>query len=251
MEQNNNEELEIDLKELFFVLLGKIWAIIGALVVGAVAGVLVTTLCITPMYESTSSLYILSKTSTLTSLTDLQLGTQLTKDYMVIAKSRTVIEQVISDLELDMTYEEFLGTVSVTNEDNTRVLSLTVQNPDPYMAKTIVDKYAEITAAKTAEIMATEIPNVVDVGVVADNPVSPSITKNGIIGGLVCMLLVMAIIVVTYLMNDSIKSADDAERYLGLTNLGVIPVYQEGKRTESRKSKSSGKHGKASGKKSA
>ena len=146
---------EIDLKELFLVLWSKIWILIGAAVAGAVIAALYTILCVTPMYESTSSLYILSKTTTLTSLTDLQMGTQLTQDYMVLAKSRNVVESVIQELELDMTYEQFLDTVTITNDSNTRILTLSVRNADPYMAKTIVDKYAEVTAKKTADVMAT------------------------------------------------------------------------------------------------
>ena len=101
--QSQNTE-EIDLKELFLVLWSKIWILIGAAVAGAGIAALYTILCVTPMYESTSSLYILSKTTTLTSLTDLQMGTQLTQDYMVLAKSRNVVESVIQELELDMTY---------------------------------------------------------------------------------------------------------------------------------------------------
>ncbi|MBR6222023.1 MAG: polysaccharide export protein [Lachnospiraceae bacterium] len=243
MENQFDEEIEIDLRELFFVLLGKIWIIIGTSIAGVVAAVLFTTLCITPMYQSTASLYILSKSTSLTSLADIQLGTQLTQDYMVIAKSRKVIEQVIKDCELDMTYEQFLGTVSVTNESNTRVLSLTVKNPDPYMAKMIVDKYSQVTAEQTAKIMDTDVPNEVDVGVVADHPVSPSVKKNALIGGMLMFVFVCGIIVVLYLLDDSVKTGDDAEKYLGLTNLGSIPVYESSMKKTGKSKKKSDKSG--------
>ena len=239
--QSQNTE-EIDLKELFLVLWSKIWILIGAAVAGAVIAALYTILCVTPMYESTSSLYILSKTTTLTSLTDLQMGTQLTQDYMVLAKSRNVVESVIQELELDMTYEQFLDTVTITNDSNTRILTMSVRNADPYMAKTIVDKNAEVTAKKTADVMATEVPNVVDTGVVAENPVSPNTKKNIVLGGLIVFVLAAGVIIVRYLLDDSIKTADDAEKYLGLTNLGSIPVYQNEKKTKGKKAKKSSKH---------
>lgn len=247
MQTQNTEE--IDLKELFLVLWSKIWILIAAAVGGAVIAALYTILCVTPMYESTSSLYILSKTTTLTSLTDLQLGSQLTQDYMVLAKSRNVVEDVIKELELDMTYEQFLDTVTITNESNTRILNLSVKNSDPYMAKTIVDKYAEVTARKTADVMATEVPNVVDKGVVAEHPVSPNTKKNIVLGGLIFFVVAAAVIVVRYLLDDSIKTADDAEKYLGLTNLGSIPVYTGDKK--GKKSKKSKKSSKSAMKKSA
>lgn len=237
----SQETEEIDLKELFFELLSKGWILITSIIAGAVIAALYTFVCVTPMYESTSSLYILSKTTTLTSLTDLQMGTQLTQDYMVLAKSRNVVEDVIQELELDMTYEEFLETVTINNESNTRILTLSVRNADPYMAKTIVDKYAEITAKKTADVMATEIPNIVDSGVVAENPVTPNTQKNIVLGALLAFVLAAGIIIVRYLLDDSIKTADDAEKYLGLTNLGSIPVYQGEKKNK--KSKKSGRSG--------
>lgn len=248
--QTENTE-EIDLKELFLVLWSKIWILIAAAVGGAVIAALYTILCVTPMYESTSSLYILSKTTTLTSLTDLQLGSQLTQDYMVLAKSRNVVEDVIKELDLDMTYEEFLNTVSITNESNTRILNLSVKNADPYMAKTIVDKYAEVTAKKTADVMATEVPNVVDSGVVASHPVSPNTKKNVALGGVIFFVVAAGVIIVRYLLDDSIKTADDAEKYLGLTNLGSIPVYSGEKKGKGKKGKKAKKTSKSAMKKSA
>ena len=238
MEQRyEQDEIEIDLKELLFALLSKIWVIIGTTIVGGVIAVLITTLCITPMYESTASLYIISKSTTLTSLTDIQLGSQLTQDYMVIAKSRKVIDQVIEKLELDETYEQFLTRVSLYNESNTRVLSLTVQDADPYMAKTIVDTYAEVTATETASIMDTDIPHSIDLGVVAKDPVSPSLMKNTLIGALLGFVLAAGIVTVMYLLNDAIQTPEDAEKYLGLTNLGSIPVYESSAKSGKKKGK--------------
>lgn len=244
MEQRyEQDEVEIDLREIFFALLSKIWILIGTTVAGAVAAVLITILCITPMYSSTASLYIISKSTTLTSLTDIQLGSQLTQDYMVIARSRKVISQVIEELELNETYEQFLGRVSIYNENNTRVLSLTIQDADPYMAKTIVDKYADVTARETAEIMETSLPHDIDKGVVADSPVSPSLKRNILIGAFLGFLLSAGIIIIMHLLNDAVQGAEDAEKYLGLTNLGSIPVYESahkgGKRSLKRRDRSS------------
>ncbi len=226
MEQKYDDEIEIDLKELFFVMISKIWVILGTTIVGAMIAILVTTMCITPMYESTSSLYIISKTTTLTSLTDLQMGTQLTQDYMVIAKSRKVIEQVIDELKMSETYEQFLDKVSLYNESNTRVLSIAVKNADPNRAKMIVDKYAEVIATETATIMDTDVPHIIDVGVVASTPISPNMFKNIVIGSLIGFLLSAGLIVLLFLLNDAVQTPEDAEKYLGLTNLGSVPLYE-------------------------
>ena len=110
MEQQNlqnNDEIEIDVLELFHVLLDKIWVIILAGAVAALAVVAATILFITPQYQSTTKMYVLSKqdSNTLTSQ-DMQTSLSLTKDYAELIKSRTVTEGVITQLNLDMTHEQ-------------------------------------------------------------------------------------------------------------------------------------------------
>ena len=86
-----DDEIEIDLREIFYALRSKIWVIILAFMIGGIAAVLYSEVILTPMYSSTTMVYILSKETTLTSLADLQIGSQLTKDY------RVVLEVVLND----------------------------------------------------------------------------------------------------------------------------------------------------------
>ena len=118
MEQNNvqnNDEVEIDLLEVFYVLLDKIWAIILSGVLAALVVVAATLLFVTPQYESTTKMYVLSKqdSNTLTSQ-DMQTSLSLTKDYAELIKSRTVTEGVITQLNLDMTHEELLKKMTLS-----------------------------------------------------------------------------------------------------------------------------------------
>lgn len=234
-QQIQNDELEIDLQELFFVLLERIWAIILTTLVGAVIAAVLTTTVMTPMYSSSTMMYVKSQGLSSISMSDLQVGSALTADYMVLATSRPVVNKVISNLELDMEYEEFVARVSTANESNTRILTLTVENEDPYMAKTIVDELTKVMVSRTAEIMGTAEPKIVEEGSVNETPVSPSPIKNVVIGGLLGMLLAGAIIVIQYLMNDSIKTPEDVEKYLGLNTLGTIPMKEGMTKKEEKK----------------
>ena len=121
---NENEEVEIDLVEIFHALLNKIWLIIllAALGIGVMVGY--TMLFVKPTYSSTSSIYILSKSTSITSLADIQLGTQITKDYQVIITSRPVIEEVITNLGLNKSFEGLKSQISINNPDNTRFLEI-------------------------------------------------------------------------------------------------------------------------------
>lgn len=236
METNQNDEIEIDLRDLFFALLSKVWAIILTTIVGAVIAFLYTTIAVTPMYSSTSTMYIMSTSSDLStlSLTDLQVGSALTNDYMVLVTSRPVINKVINDLELDMTYEELVANVTTNNPTNTRFMEITVTNPDAYMAKSIVDDLAQTVAKRTVEVMDTVEPSISEEGTVNNAQVSPNVKKNTVVGGLLGFILAAAIIVVAFLLNDSIKTTDDIEKYLGLNTLGTIPV-REGSETAKKK----------------
>ncbi len=228
MEKQTNDEIEIDLIEIFHVLKAKLWIIVLAGLITASAAYLISSFYMTPIYTSKSQLYILSKSNTLMSLADLQLGSQLTQDYMVLVKSRPVVTQVIDNLGLDMTYEEMTEIVSVSNPTNTRILQLEVDYPDASMAKVIVDEFARVSSIQIAQIMDTAAPSIVEEGFVQPNPSSPNKMKNTMIGGFAGLFLSIAVIVVLHIMNDRIKDEEDIERHLGITTLGLIPIESRG-----------------------
>ena len=226
MIEERNDEIEIDLRELFYVLLGKIWVIILVTALGfGIAGGY-TLAFVEPVYSSTSLLFVLSKSTSITSLTDLQVGATLTKDYQVFITSRPVVDKVIEDLELDMNYEQFIANVSVDNPTNTRFINITVNHNDAYMAKTIVDKLADVSAEYMGTIMETEPPNVADYGHIAENQTSPNVTKNALIGGIIGFVCCVGVILVLHLMNDAIHTTEDVEKYLGMNTLGIIPLEE-------------------------
>lgn len=226
MYEERNDEIEIDLRELFFVLLGKIWIIILVTALGLGISLGYTMAFVKPIYSSTSWMYVLSKSTSITSLTDLQMGTSLTQDYQVFITSRPVLEAVIDKLELDLTYAELAKGITVENPTNSRFLKITVNHTDPTMAKTIVDELSAVSAEKMGEIMETKGPNVLDWGHIPEGPTSPSLVKNALIGAILGFVLSVGCIVVVYLMNDAIQTTEDVEKYLGMNTLGLIPLEE-------------------------
>ena len=104
--KQNQQVMEIDLRELFYVLLGKLHVILLAVILGAVTGLFISVVIMTPKYESATSIYVLSKQDgNAITYSDLQTGTQITKDYTELVTSRTVMENVINKLELNTTYK--------------------------------------------------------------------------------------------------------------------------------------------------
>ena len=223
MYTEDKEEIEIDLRELLFELKKRLWLILVALFLGIGIAGAGSAFLITPQYKSEAKLYILSKETTLTSLADLQIGSQLTQDYKVLVSSRPVMEGVINHLKLDYSYKELAGKLTVENPQNTRILSLTVRDENPYMAKQIVDDIANTASDYIGEIMEMVPPKLIEDGEVASEKASPNVLKNTIIGGILGLLLVCGFIVVRVILNDTVKSEEDVSKYLDLPVLAVIP----------------------------
>ena len=100
MYELENDEIEIDLKELFGVLKSKILIILATTVAFIAVSAGITRFLITPMYSSTAQLYVISNDA-LSQLSNLTVGTQLTQDYMAIVTTRGVVNKVIDNLDLD------------------------------------------------------------------------------------------------------------------------------------------------------
>jgi len=224
------DEIEIDLREVFLILLGKFWLI---LLVGIFTGALAfgfSQFVIQPVYESTTQIYILNKQENNTvTYSDVQLGTQLTKDYAELIESRYVLESVIEELQLkainpEMDYEALLKKITVTTPTDTRILAITVSDTDPVLAMEIANSIREAAAVHIKNVMDIEAVNVVDTANLPTEKASPSVFKWTLIGGFIGAFLVMAIVLVWYLLDDTIKNSDDVERYLGLSTLALIPL---------------------------
>ena len=196
-----DDEVEIDLLEIFNVLKSKFLILLTAgLLVGCLCG-LFTKFVMTPVYTSTSSILVLSKETTLTSLADIQLGTSLTSDYTVLIKCTPVLEQVIKNLDLE----------------------ISVQNTDPEQAKKIVDEIANVASNYIGDKMEVIPPKIIEIGKIPAVQSSPSMKKNVMMGFILGIVAAAAIVVVVTIMDDTLKSEDDIAKYLGVSVLAVVP----------------------------
>ncbi len=225
-ENYRDDEIEIDLGALFFELLGHWKMIFLSSVLVGIIGLVISVFLITPQYESTSELYVLSKSTSITSLADIQMGTNLTNDYMVVVKGRPVLEQVISNLGLEETYQTLKGKVSLNNPSDSRILQITVTDPDSARAKLIADEIAEVSSRFISAKMDQDPPTIISYGYADGEPVSPNTMMNTAIGVLIGAFMSMAIVIITYLLNDTITNAEDVERKLGLNLLGTLPFEE-------------------------
>ena len=116
--------------------------------------------------------------------------------------------------------------VTLNNPGNSRILEITVRDENPSMAKTIADEIARVSVAFISQKMDQDAPSIIQKGYSDGEPVSPNILKNTAIGGILGMFLAVAVIVISYLFNDTIMNAEDVQKKLGLNVLGTLPLEE-------------------------
>jgi len=228
MVQNNitvkEEEETVDLLELWGVLKKKIGLILLIAVLGAGLFGGVSKFYIKPTYTASATLYIFDQTTNITSLNDLQMGTQLASDFTVLATSEPVVCKMIETLNLEEDYEDVVKKIEAVNETNTRLIKLSVEDHSAEKASEMANALADALVVRVTEIMETSHAYVAVPSSVPKKPSSPNVARNAIIGGLLGGLLVAGITTVRFITDDTVKTGEDVEKYLGLVTLAEMPI---------------------------
>ena len=224
-----NETEEIDLVEVLFCLWANKIFIIMTAVFTLLLFATATKIFITPKYTSETSIYVLTRAdqnSNSVTASDLTAGSQLTNDYKEIVTSRPVLEQAINTVGVELTTIDLAEKIRVDVNANTRIMHISVTDENPRIARNLANAVREAVASQIVSVMDMDSVNVVEEGNLPTQPSSPNLKKNALIGGLIGFLLSAAFCVLQMLLDDSIKTVEDVERYLGLTVLGQIPLTE-------------------------
>lgn len=249
MRSPSDDEVTIDLAELFGVLWHWIWLILlVALLLGGAAYAF-SKFVIPEEFQSTTKIYVLDKESGSggqTTYTDLQAGAQLTKDYAELITSRTVIEKVMTDNHLESVYDykKFLKKVEVNTPTDTRIVSITVTDTNPALAQALADDIRVEASDLIINTMQIDAVNTYEVANLPTEKSAPSCSKWALIGALLGALLVGGIVTLQYILDDTIKTSEDVEQYLGLSTLALIPLDENIGGTEKGKKKKNKNNGK-------
>ena len=227
LQRRNDDEIEIDLWELFLEFRKHILGIVLAGLIGGILGFGISKFAITPTYTSTSMIYVMGNENIISSLADLQIGAQLTQDYKVLVTSRSVMEKVLEELQLDFDYKKLRKKIKLVNPNNTRLLQISVTDTDPARAKKITDSVAKCASEYIADIMEQDPPKIIEDGEIPTQKTAPSNTKNSVIVALLGILGAMGFITVNVVMNDSVKTEDDIRRVIGSSVLAVVPMHRD------------------------
>lgn len=245
------EEDTIDLVEVFYLFWGHLWQIIVCLILGAAVAFAYTYFLVTPQYQATAKIYIVSASNdSVVNLSDLQIGASLTADYQELLLSRPLLQDVISNLSLDMDYRTLESMISISNTTDTRILKIVVTSPDPQKSADIANELVAQAEIYLPNIMETDPPNLVESAIAPTAKSSPSYSKNTMLGGLAGAVLFCGILLVRFLMNDTFVTPDDIAKYLGVQPLATIPEGDLGSFNSAgrKKKKKASRHKKGEGK---
>ena len=228
MKPDNYDDIEeIDLVELFYAIISRWTLILLSTVVLATLAYCYGRFMVTPIYSSNSALYVFSKSTSITSMADIQVGTNLTNDYMVVIKGRPVLEQVIENLGLDINYDKLKNKVTVKNETNTRILTISVSDPDIKMAKVIADEIANVSSSFISEKMDQDPPTILQYGYTDTKRVNRSPNSYALIGALAGFIISVGIAIMLYLLNDQIMTPEHLEKRTRLNTLAILPLERQ------------------------
>ena len=242
METKQNNEIEIDLKQIFFLLLSRAWVIITVGVLCALLAFAYFSFIADEEYTSTTQIYIMDTESQGTiNNSDVAMYSSLLNDCLQIIKTNPVMEQVIAELGLDMTAKGLSGKISASKAGDSRIISISVVDGSPVVAKRIADAVAIVSSDKIEEVVGKKIVNVVQPANMPTSPSAPATLRNTLLVFMLGAVAVSAVIIIRHIVDDTIKVAEDIERHLGITVIGTIPMFGD-EIEEKNKSKKKGKN---------
>lgn len=229
MEENQDYET-IDLLELLGVIRQHILAVLLTTVVAALAGFLVSSFLLTPQYQAKALMIVNTRQDATANVTSDQLNSasKLVSTYSIIVKSDTVLNQVIANLGLNMSYETLASKVDVAAVDDTQVMEITVTDPNPEGARQVCEQITQVAPNAIVEAVEAGSVKVISAASVDPDPVSPNVMRNTAIAGVLGLVACLGVLFLRVLLDNKINTEDDVTKHLGLTVIGVIPNYEKG-----------------------
>lgn len=230
---NRDSTVTIYLSDLWDVFVRRIVLIILAALVCVAGEYIYATKIVKPLYNSTSTLYVLRQDDAGDySSSDFSLALNLVNDCTYMLKSHAVLDKVIEELDLDMSYDDLSDSISTRNPDSSRILEVSVKTGDPELSKKIVDKLCTIGAEQISDVMRMDQVTVLERGTLATSPSNRvgvmRYVMFGVLGAVLCYLA----FVVAFVLDDKIKTEEDVKRYLQVSVLGEIPYTSNSGRRE-------------------
>ena len=213
---NKEDIIDIDPMLILKRVTKYIWIIITIGVIFSIAAYIWSTIMVVPKYKSSTKVYVLNNNINEKKLTtqDFQIGNYLLKDYKEIILSSKVLERVIDKNGIKMNLVELRSKIEVKIPQDTRILTITVEDTDAKRAADIANSVRDEAFEEIKEITKEESVNILEKAQESKSPSSPDIRKNTIMAGAIGILLSLGIVVLKEVLDDRVKKQEDIEEGL-------------------------------------
>lgn len=221
-------EETIDLREVFTILKKRMWIIAIITSVFVVVSIGLSFFILKPVYEANTTLIV--NTDTDKKKDDILTGDQvivtekLAITYGEIIKSRTVLEPIIKDLGLNMTYDELYECVQVAPVKNTQIINISVSSKVPKQARDIANAIPTVFKGEVKRITKANGIEVIDRAITPDDPIKPKKLLNVSISAVLGVMVGLFVVFLIEYLDNKVKTPQDVEKYLELPLIGVIPL---------------------------
>jgi len=230
---------EISLVEIFQLLKKRLWLLISITALAAIISGLVSYFLLTPIYQASTQLLVnQSKNEQMVyNVNDIQTNIQLINTYNVIMKSPVILEKVAEELNLNRSYGQLNGQITVGSEKNSQVISITVQDADPKLAADIANTTATVFQREIKNIMNVDNVSILAKAEVSDHPtpIKPKPLLNIAIAIVIGLMVGFGIAFLLEYLDKTIKTEQDLARVLDLPILGTVTVIQDHAELKKRK----------------
>lgn len=224
----NNEE--IDIKRIIEIIFSKKLIIILIILLNVTLGYVYSYYYKKPEYKSSVTILLVAdenKTDKSLTQTDVNLNNGLISTYSSIAKSSSILQKTIQNLNLDIPVSKLEQNVEAKQIDNTQFLEISVKNESPERAKNIANELAEVFTEQIKEIYNLQNISIVDKAETEENPCNINHMKDMIIFGFAGIVLSIIIVMIIYMFDDTVKDQKDIEKNIKLRTIGTLPVDRE------------------------
>ncbi|PIC95690.1 capsular biosynthesis protein [Sporosarcina sp. P26b] len=219
-------EETISLQELFTTLKKRLGLIIGTTIAAAVIAVIISYFFLTPIYQSSTQILVTQQYVEQQQFTsqDIQTNLQLINTYNAIIKTPVILDQVIKNLDLDITPAALNAQLTVNSEQNSQVVNLTVQDPEPHKAVDIANTTAEVFQKEIVNLMNVDNVNILSPAIYVEDPkpVKPNKQLNIAIAAVIGLMVGVGIAFLLEYLDTTVKTEQDIEELLGLPVLGLV-----------------------------
>lgn len=228
----------IDIREILW----KIWQnkIIIVLVsaICALAMYLYSNAVHSPVYSTSTDIYVLDSSSEGINYSNLQTASQLTNDYVELIKNISVMDRAANELNIEGVTGAYLkGKISVVAKSNTRVISIHATDSDPYRAYMYANAVREAAKVSLNSILGNDAVQLVNEASVPTFAAGSGASRMAMLAFFVAFVVCIAVIISATLINDKIKTPADVEKYLGVTVLGTVPLVDSKKKKKKKRTK--------------